>query len=609
MADVIQLLPDSVANQIAAGEVVQRPASVVKELVENAIDAGATEITITIVDSGRTVIQVSDNGKGMSETDARMAFERHATSKIRTADDIFSIRSMGFRGEALASIAAVSHSELKTRQNQSEVGTKIIIKASQVESQELVSCPVGCTFTIKNLFYNIPARRKFLKSNQTEFKYILDEIFHVALSHSHIGFTIYKDEELYAKYPISNAKQRIVNIFGKKLEKGLLAIEGETSIVKISGFIGTPDLAKKNNYDQYFFVNNRFFRQKSYQGSVMRAYQNLVPAKEYPPFFVFFDIDPSQIDVNIHPTKTEIKFVEEYNICQLLEASVKHALGKSNIVPSLDFIDTENLSDMFTMSKDSPIKIPSIDFKTDYNPFKTESNSYQNYNQKESVAGWETLFEGFENQPQQIQSQKVFASSINSGISEQNSEPVTCMQIQKKYILTTGKTGLMIIDIKRAHSRILYEKFMKMLTQSQKPTQRTLLPIRIEMNHAERDFLIELLPDLRDLGFDIEEFGQNTFVIHGAPADIEISHVEDIIHSFISDYHDRIDGFKESIHELIAQSMAKSSALFRNPVMKSDEMHEFIAQLFSCTMHSLSADGKVSVILLEYDEIFKKFNN
>ncbi|HON52231.1 MAG TPA: DNA mismatch repair endonuclease MutL [Bacteroidales bacterium] len=605
MPDIIQLLPDSVANQIAAGEVVQRPASVVKELVENSIDAEATDIIISIIDAGRTVIQITDNGKGMSDTDARMAFERHATSKIRTADDIFSIRSMGFRGEALASIAAVSHTELKTRTADTEIGTKIIIKASQVESQTPVSCPIGSTFTVKNLFYNIPARRKFLKSNQTEFKYILSEILQIALAHPHIGFTIYKDDELYAKYPISNHKQRIVNIFGKRMEKSLLPIEGETSIVTISGYIGTPDIAKKNNYDQYFFVNNRFFRQKSYQNAIMRAYEQLIPNREYPPFFVFFDIDPSQIDVNIHPTKTEIKFVEEYNICQLLEASVKHALGKSNIVPSLDFIDTEDYSDMFAIPKDAPVKIPGIDVRTDYNPFKTDKMTHQ-APQKQSVAGWEQLFEGFETHS--TVAQQIFSSAINTIHEEPASEPVTCMQIQKKYILTTGKTGLMIIDIKRAHSRILYEKFLALLQNQQRPIQRTLLPVHIELSYTESQILQELLPYLQTVGFDIELFGQNSFVVNGTPPDIEISTIENIIHAFISEYNERGESLQSNINETIARSLAQSSALYRNPVMQPDEMQTFIAQLFQCSMHSVSADGKRAVVMLEYDEIFKKFN-
>lgn len=604
MPDIIQLLPDSVANQIAAGEVVQRPASVIKELVENAIDANATEIVISIVDAGRTIIQVTDNGKGMSDTDARMAFERHATSKIRTADDIFSIRSMGFRGEALASIAAVSHTELKTRMAEHEIGTKISIKASQVESQTPISCPIGSTFTVKNLFYNIPARRKFLKTNQTEFKYILSEIFQIALAHPHIGFTIFKDEELYAKYPISNSKQRIVNIFGKRLEKGLLAIEGETSIVKISGFIGTPDLAKKNNYDQFLFVNNRFFRQKSYQHAIMRAYEQLIPAREYPPFFVFFDIDPSQIDVNIHPTKTEIKFVEEYNICQLLEASIKHALGKSNIVPSLDFMDTEDYSDMFAISKNATIKVPGIEVRADYNPFASDKMSHST-SEKQTTQGWEQLFEGFESKP--AVTQQTFRSAINNN-EEPESEPTNCIQIQKKYILTTGKTGLMLIDIKRAHSRILYEKFIAQLTRGQRPIQRTLLPIHIELSYTESEILQELLPHLHTIGFDIECFGKNSFVINGTPPDIEFSKVEDIIHSFINDYNERSESLQADIQKAIARSMAKSSALYRNPIMQPDEMQTFIAQLFQCNMHTISADGLTAVVLLEYDEIFKKFN-
>lgn len=608
MKDIIQLLPESVANQIAAGEVVQRPSSVVKELVENAVDANATEIIISIVDSGRTIIQVTDNGKGMSEFDARMAFERHATSKIRNAEDIFAITSMGFRGEALASIAAVSQTELRTRQLDSEIGTKIIIKASEVESQEPFACPIGSTFTVKNLFYNIPARRKFLKSNQTEFKYIIQEIFQIAIAHPHIAFTIYKDDEIFAKYSVSNLKQRIVAILGKRFEKALLPIEGETSIVKIWGFIGTPEIARKNNFEQYFFVNNRFFRQKSYQGAVLRAYQNLLPAKDYPPFFVFFQIDPSQIDVNIHPTKTEIKFVDEFNICQLLEASVKHALGKNNIVPSMDFMDDENYSDLFSISKDTEVKAPNFAINPNYNPFNS-GNTNKNFSHqpiKTDVSNWETLFE---QKDVEIPSrQQIFKSALNTQNQDEVSENVSCMQIQKKYILTTGKTGVMIIDIKRAHSRILYEKFIKSLSDIQKPIQKTLLPIRIETNYTESEILKEILPQLQNIGFDIEEFGKNTFVVNGAPADIELSRVEDILHDFISDFHEIHTEFSNNIKEVIAITMAKSSSMYRNPIMQQEEMQIFIAQLFQCNSYTLSADGKTAVILLEYTELFKKFN-
>lgn len=609
MSDIIHLLPDSVANQIAAGEVVQRPASVVKELLENAIDAGATDITIKIVDAGRTLIQITDNGKGMSETDVRMAFERHATSKIRNAEDIFAITSMGFRGEALASIAAVAHVEVKTRRPEDDCGTRLIIKASEVERQEPVSCAVGTSFVVKNLFYNIPARRKFLKSNQTEQKSIFSEINQIALAHCGVVFNIYIDENLFAKYPASNLKQRIGAIFGRKLETQLLPIEGETSIVAIHGFVGTPEMAKKNSFLQYLFVNNRFFRQKSFQAAIMRAYQNLITVKDFPPFFVFFEINPAHIDVNIHPTKTEIKFVEEYNIVQLLEASVKHTLGKNNVVPSLDFSDETNYSDLFATS--TSMQIPSIDVNPNYNPFDSSPRNSASSGRasfsphKPSTQNWEQLFESA-SQKTEMPVQQTFTSALNNDNNLPQQETGMCMQIQKKYILTQGKSGLMIIDIKRAHSRILYENFLAQLQCTKQLSQRNIVPIRIETSAHEMSVLQEILPQLAELGFEIEHFGNTTFVIHGTPADVEAVQVEQIIHQCIAEYE---EGKALNARERIALALAKSAALYRNPVMQPDEMQIFMAQLFQCAEHNVSADGKRAIVLLDYAEIFKKFNS
>lgn len=610
MSDIIHLLPDSVANQIAAGEVVQRPASVVKELLENAIDAGATDITIKIVDAGRTLIQITDNGKGMSDTDVRMAFERHATSKIRSAEDIFAITSMGFRGEALASIAAVAHVEVKTRRPEDDCGTRLIIKASEVERQEPVSCAVGTSFSVKNLFYNIPARRKFLKSNQTEQKMMFNEIYQIALAHCHVAFSIYTDENLLAKYTASNLKQRIGAIFGRKLETQLLPIEGQTSIVAIHGFVGTPEMAKKHSYLQYLFVNNRFFRQKSFQTAIIRAYQNLITAKDYPPFFVFFEINPAHIDVNIHPTKTEIKFVEEYNIVQLLEATVKHTLGKNNVVPSLDFSDETNYSDLFATSCD--VKIPALDLNPDYNPFESSPKSTSaggkssfSLPHKPSTQNWEQLFEAAPRQTE-IPVQQTFISALNNENNSQLQETGMCMQIRKKYILTQGKSGLMIIDIKRAHSRILYEKFLAQLQNIKQLSQRNIVPIRIETTAHEMSVLQEIVPHLTELGFEIEHFGNTTFVIHGTPADVDAAQVELIIHQCIAEYE---EGKALNARERLALALAQSAALYRNPTMQQDEMQIFIAQLFQCAEHNLSADGKRAVVLLDYAEIFRKFNS
>ena len=608
MSDIIHLLPDSVANQIAAGEVVQRPASVVKELVENAIDAQATEITISIVDAGRTSIQISDNGIGMSETDARMAFERHATSKISDAADIFKIRSMGFRGEALASIAAVSQTELKTRQENSELGTKIVIAGSKVESQEPDACPKGTTFTVKNLFFNTPARRKFLKANQTEFNYILAEIYQTALSHPEIVFTIMKDGALYAKYPKGNQKQRIVSIFGKQMEKGLLPINDESSIAKIYGYVGVPEMARKTGANEFFFVNKRFFRQKSFLGSVLRAYGNLLPQKEYPPFFIFIDIDPSEIDVNIHPTKTEIKFSEEFNICQLLEASIKCTLGKNNIVPSLDFSDTADYSDMFSFKNSDPIKAPTIKYNPDYNPFKKDEATYPNA--QPNVRNWEKLFEDFQTSKQAKGQDFAISSKINEISFEEAKDDVFvsfCTQFQKKYILAYVDERICIIDIKRAHYRLLYDEFSTSLKEKKTPSQQTLLPVKIDVTADQSETLKEILPQLKELGFDIEQFGQNSFVVNGAPTDICMSDVHTIITDFIAKYEESHD-IKCSVQETVVRTLAKSASLFRNPEMTPEEMKRFVSKLLTSESFSITPEGQIITVIVEPEDLLKKFN-
>ena len=607
MSDIIHLLPDSVANQIAAGEVIQRPASIVKELVENAIDAHATDITISIVDAGRTSIQISDNGVGMSETDARMAFERHATSKIQDASDIFKIRSMGFRGEALASIASVAQTELRTRQKDAELGTKIIIAGSKIESQEPDACPQGTTFIVKNLFYNTPARRKFLKSNKTEFNYILSEIYQTALASPDISYTIIKDGELYAKYPIGNTKQRIVSIFGKHMDKGLLSVDDESSIVKISGYIGIPEMARKSGANQYFFVNNRFFRQKSFLGSVIRAYGNLLPQKEYPPFFIFLEIDPAEIDVNIHPTKTEIKFSEEFNICQLLESTIRYTLGKNNVVPSLDFTDATDYNDMFSF-KSTEITPPTIKYNPDYNPFKTSSSGIQNPNTQSNQRNWEKLFEDYTAEKQQDKTLN-FKFPERDDDSQQNTTVDFCTQIQKKYILAFALGKIFVIDIKRAHYRLLYDRFsLSAKDNIAIPSQKTLLPIRIDVSADESETLRELLPQLQELGFDIEDFGQNSFVVNGVPADIDLNEVEHIIINFINTVESTPKSIAHSKQDLIAQNMAKAAALSRNKEMSVEEMKQFVALLLANESFSITPEGHIITVILELEDLLKKFN-
>lgn len=605
MSDIIHLLPDSVANQIAAGEVVQRPASVVKELVENAIDAHATQVTIAIVDAGRTTIQISDNGCGMSETDARMAFERHATSKIADASDIFKIRSMGFRGEALASISAVSQTELKTRQAQNEIGTKICISGSKVESQEPEVCPVGTTFTVKNLFFNTPARRKFLKANPTEFNYILAEIYQIALANPSITFTIMKDGELFAKYPAGNLKQRITNVFGKQMSNGLISIEDESNIVKIYGFISVPEIAKKTSANQYFFVNNRFFRQKSFQNAVLRAYGNLIQPKQFPPFFIFLEIDPAEIDVNIHPTKTEIKFSDEYNICQLLEATIKFAIGKNNITPTLDFSDPTDYTDLFTeKDKNKPITPPTIHYNPNYNPFK-QDNSYSQPSSQTNTRNWEKLFEEFEEKHSNTVKPLVidFAKEEEK---ESKTDILFCTQYQKKYIIAFADNNFYIIDIKRAHYRLLFDKFFDNLSNTNTPTQKTLLPIRIELSTDEIEHIQAILPPIQSMGFDIELFGKDSIVVNGVPADINASDTQEIILNFIADYEN--ENKQEKLKESIARSMAKSAALYRNPEMSDYEAKQFTIQLLENKSFTITPEGQIVTIILSVNDLLKKFN-
>lgn len=606
MSDIIHLLPDSVANQIAAGEVVQRPASVVKELVENALDAHATEILISIIDAGRTSIQISDNGIGMSETDARMAFERHATSKITAASDIFKIRTMGFRGEALASIAAVSQTELKTRQKGAELGTKILVAGSKIESQEPEACKEGTTFTVKNLFYNTPARRKFLKSNQTEFNYILAEIYQTALANPEVTFTIMKDGDIYAKYLKGNLKQRIVSIFGKSMDKGLLYIEDESSIVKIKGYVGVPEIARKTGANQFFFVNNRFFRQKSFLGSVLRAYGNLLPAKEYPPFFIFLEIDPAEIDVNIHPTKTEIKFSEEFNICQLLEATIKCTLGKNNIVPSLDFSDSADYTDLFAFKNSDPVKPPTVSYNPSYNPFKSDNGTYPNA--KSNERNWEKLFEDYQSSKCEQTQLLELSSSLNNDQQEHTSTVAYCTQLQKKYILAIIDDKIYIIDIKRAHYRLLYDTFYETFSQAQVPAQKTLLPVRIELSAHETETLKTLLPEIQKLGFDIEEFGQNTFVANGVPSDIDITDIQQVLIDFIANVEESSKSIQESAHEQIARNLAKSAALHRNPCMGYEEMKQFVAQVLKNKSFTITPEGQIVTIIIEPEDLLKKFN-
>lgn len=619
MADIIQLLPDAVANQIAAGEVIQRPASVVKELVENAVDAGAEEIKVIIKDAGKTLIQVIDNGVGMSETDARLAFERHATSKIKQADDLFAIRTKGFRGEALASIASIAHVTLKTRQPDAEVGSELIINGSVVESQEATSCPQGSNFMVKNLFYNVPARRKFLKRDSTEFKHILTEFQRIVLTHPDVDFSLTHNDQLVLHLPASNMRQRIIHVFGKHMNTSLANIDNDTSIAKIKGFIGRPEYARKTAGEQYFFINQRYMRHPYFHKAVSMAYENILPAGYYPSYFIYFEAEPQTIDVNIHPTKTEIKFESERALFQILNAAIKEALGKTNVIPSIDF-ETHGVVDIPVMRADTEIKAPEIPIDYTFNPFETEapkkpasssggfSGGGGNYKAKmPPVHGnWENLYEGFKNKGVDgptIPSEGLFSEE------EQESSPKTAgfeyMQMKNKYILTSVKSGLMIIDQKRAHERILFEQYLRNMAMNKAITQRSLYPEKIDLNHEDYLLLQDILEDLGIIGFDLADLGGNTIVVNGVPDSAAGQNVPELLEQLLDEYKDTENSIKGSLKERVAASLAKASSINHGKVLSQTEMQNLVDELFACENPNYSSTGKKTLSILNINELEK----
>jgi len=611
MADIIRLLPDAVANQIAAGEVIQRPASVVKELVENAVDAGADTITVNIKDAGRTLIQVIDNGAGMSDTDARLAFERHSTSKIKTADDLFAIRTMGFRGEALASIAAIAHVELKTRQANCEVGTQVNIEGSKVTSQETVSCPVGSNFAVKNLFYNVPARRKFLKSNATEFNHVLTEFQRVALAYPEVEFKLYHNESEIYILPKGNVRQRIVTVFGKRINQNLISIESNTSIISIKGFIGKPENARKKSGEQYFFINNRFMRSAYLNKAIVDAYDQILQPDSTPSYFIYLYAAPDSIDVNIHPTKTEIKFEDQQAVWQIMHAAVKQALGKNNIVPSIDF-DLEQGFEIPVLRKDTSVQSPQIDVDPTYNPFHPSKSSGNNAKssaislEKENLANWENLYKGFEKEKDND------FSFISPGTMQQTLTDTSLsekyFQFKGKYIMTPVKSGLMVIDQKRAHERILFEKFLNNLSAQSVVSQKSLYPKTIELDAKDHALVVEIIEELKILGFDIEDFGGNTIVVNGMPADSGNQEPEQILDKFLNEYqYGEVDA-KEQVREKVAKSLAKATAISSTQTLNTEEMREMVDMLFACQNPNYSPFGKLIVSIIKTEELEKRFS-
>jgi DNA mismatch repair protein MutL len=613
MSDIIKLLSDAVANQIAAGEVIQRPASVVKELVENALDAGATEIKIAIKDAGRTMIQISDNGKGMSPTDARMAFERHATSKISKADDLFAIRTMGFRGEALASIAAVASVELRSRRSEDSLGTLIHISGSKVESQEPVNCPQGSNFVIKNLFYNVPARRKFLKSDAVEYKHILSEIHRIVLSNPGIAFNVMFDNSSELVLSSENLRQRIVNVFGKTLNQHLVSVSSETSIVTVKGFIAKPERSKKSTAEQFFFVNNRYMIHPYFRKAVSKAYEKLIPEGEHPSFFIYFDINPSAIDINIHPTKTEIKFEDEQAIFQILNATVKEALGKFNIVPGLDF--EENITRDMHLTSTTTVKPPMITINPDYNPFDSGKKSGNTPPSTSVPKNWQSLYDSNSQKSRDdffLPSQEIY-SQPQTLIPETESNDLqhtksVFFQLKNKFILTSGKSGMIIFDQKRAHERILYEKFLSLLETRRGVTQKTLFPVIYEPVPEDRAVLVEIITELNNIGFEIVMSGKDKFEIRGVPGDLTDIDPLKTIEQMVYTLSEISGSAKLVLNEKIALSLARTAAFKVGKILREEEMQDLFYRLMSCSNHNFTADGRKILEIISIDEIEKKFN-
>ena len=616
MKDVIHLLPDSVANQIAAGEVVQRPASVVKELVENAVDAGATKVQVVVADGGRTLIQVIDNGKGMSETDARLSFERHATSKISTADDLFALTTMGFRGEALASIVAVAQVELVTRRAQDELGTHIVMGGSKLEEQEPVAAPSGSNFKVKNLFFNIPARRKFLKSVQTELNNIVTEFERVALINCDIEFSLSHNGNEMISLPPSSFRQRIVNLFGKRINSHLIDVAVESSLINIKGFVGAPESARKKGALQYFFVNGRYMRHPYFAKAVAEAYGEIIPQGEQVPFFLCLDVDPSRIDVNIHPTKTEIKFEDESNLWKIISAAVKESLGRYNAAPSLEF-DDDVMPEIpvmdFPGGTAAPVSAPKVSYNPSYNPFSRCKPEY-----RDSTEGWEALYGGvggdskpldlspFEEDEELTVGEPVVPVQIAMQTTE--SEFVPMSQYKGQYILVPVKSGLMWVHQRRAHIRVLFEKYRQQMSERRGASQGVLFPERVELSMNESLVLESISDDLVSLGFDISSLGGATFVLNGVPVGIEglqpVKLLTDIIHSAMEQTGD----VAEKVRDRIATAMAKAVAIVSGQLLSQDEMASLIDDLFNTSMPSHTPDGKSVIHIMNDSEIDRIFS-
>lgn len=595
--DIIKLLPDSVANQIAAGEVIQRPASVVKELMENALDAGATQIDLYVKDAGRTMICVIDNGCGMSETDARLCFERHATSKIKKAEDLFSIRTMGFRGEALASIAAVAQVELMTRRKDDEFGTKILIEGSVVKEQLPKPMSVGTNFTVKNLFFNIPARRNFLKSNEVEMRHITDEFFRVAMMNPEVGFSLINNDKEVYHLPKGNLKQRIVGLCGKDYDKKILHVQQETETASINGFIVKPEFLRKTRGEQYFFVNKRFIKHAYLHHAIENAYQELIPKDCFPGYFINIEIDPKEIDINIHPTKTEVNFQDVKLVYAILHSAVRKSIGQNNLAPLLDFDVNPNMGIDFGEASrmDRPIIEPKIEYNPDFNPFKV------NPQPRVSSGNWRIMYED---------SNDTIASNINK-ISNFDEAPTISnvdnknlyIQLQQTYIITTVKSGLLVVDQHLAHKRVLYEKYLKEMENNVEASQQELFPQHITLSANDASLLREIKNDLEKIGFRIQQMNNVTFVINGTPADSKSNDAVSLLEKILDMYKTNLVDLKLDKKLNLANSLASQLAIKSGQTLNAIEMQDLIDRLFACAVSEVSPDGKRVYTILNVNEL------
>tara|TARA_R110000868_G_scaffold79996_5_gene227294 strand:+ start:1640 stop:3502 length:1863 start_codon:yes stop_codon:yes gene_type:complete len=618
MSSIIQLLPDHVANQIAAGEVVQRPASVVKELLENAVDANASDIKLIIKEAGKALVQVIDNGKGMSVTDSRLCFERHATSKIRQAEDLFSLDTKGFRGEALASIAAIAHVEMKTKQDQEELGIQIIIEGSKFVAQDAAVLPNGTSFAVKNLFFNIPARRNFLKSDTVEYRHIIDEFHRVALAHPSIYFTFYHNGSEMFNLPASTLRQRIVNIFSGKTNEKLVPVQEETEIVTIQGFVSKPEFAKKSRGEQFFFVNDRFIKSGYLHHAVMAAYEGILRDGAQPSYFLYLTVPPNTIDINIHPTKTEIKFDDEHALYAILRSSIKHSLGQFNVAPVLDFDRDSNLDTPYNY-KDLKGETPTIQVDSTFNPFSDDKvnkhyASASAYRKPEPTASWESLYVGLKQESHfqsaatdfTFETEEITGSLFNDEEVEHAVQNV--YQIHKKYIVSPIKSGMVIVDQQRAHQRVLYEQFLTNMTVQQASSQQLLFPLDLFFSSSEMDLIEELKLSLVNTGFVFEETTDNAhIVISGIPVNVTESEVSMVLEQLLSDLEDGIPENSFSQNDTIAKSMAKSLAVKTGTSLTVKEQENLVNGLFACKDPNVSPFQKPTFITMRVEDLDKKF--